>query len=105
MNWFQRKIDGYLTGRIAAWCAGGYAAIVVGVTAFVVAAAATTENTFAAVWLLLVTLPTSLIVFFSPLPAGAATLIALIASGGFQAWLIWRLLRGRRMRPGGNEPA
>jgi hypothetical protein len=96
--------SGYRYGRAAFAVASGYAVLVLGVTGFVVWSTLTEPESFAGLWLLLVTLPLApvAIATSSVLPhpdspgwAHSAVKVApFIAVGLFQAWALWRLLRG-----------
>ena len=92
-----------MTRRMAAWIAGLYALLVVGTAIFVVTATLTLDPdngaSFAAIWLVLVALPMSILVLIAPLPASDSLFafvfnhVVLTATGLVQAWILWRLLR------------
>ncbi|WP_433441034.1 SCO4225 family membrane protein [Nonomuraea sp. CA-141351] len=93
-------------GRRAALVAGSYLAVVVLSAGYAEYVSLTSGTPIGAgVLLMVITLPTSLIVLL-PLQAGIAEdvldgdalTLALVACGAFQAWLLWLLLRGRRVR-------
>ena len=80
--------------------AGGYGAVVVGVTVWVESLVVFGDAGFAGVWLILVTLPASIPLSRVPVPPVAWGVI--MAAGGLsQAWVRWRLLRGKRLRDQG----
>ncbi|MPY97454.1 MAG: hypothetical protein GEU97_05545 [Actinophytocola sp.] len=82
------------TGALAV--AGGYAVIVTGVAVFVVVASSLKPGSIAGVWLMLATLPSSALLQF--IPAQGIAFALLLTLGGFaQAWLLWMLLRGKRV--------
>lgn len=86
----------YSRGTTALAIGGGYAAIVIGVAAFVAIDTALTPGSLAGIWLFLVTAPSSLLLHFIPAESIAFTL--LLTSGGLvQAWLLCRILRGKRL--------
>ncbi|MCC3775066.1 SCO4225 family membrane protein [Streptomyces sp. UNOB3_S3] len=92
----NRTADHYSKGRTALKIAGGYAALVMAVTVFVVIAGILGPGSLAGVWLVVVTLPVS--VLLQPVPAEGSAFIALLVLGGLlQSWALWILLRGRRI--------
>ncbi|HEX2313174.1 MAG TPA: hypothetical protein VHJ17_05545 [Thermomonospora sp.] len=109
-------------GRLALAVSGAYTVVVQGTNLAVIAFMLLADDPgFVAVWAVFVSLPLSLPGLFvssqifppDDLP-DAVDLLALmgpcVAAGAFQAWVLWVLLRGRRLRPaeagnGGNRPA
>lgn len=84
----------YSRGSIALAISGGYALLVVGVAVFVVLANLRPPS-FAGIWLMFVTLPSSLLVLL--LPARGILLTVCMTLGGLvQAYLLWLALRGER---------
>jgi hypothetical protein len=81
----------YAQGARALAVAGGYALVVLGVAVFVEIAGG-----LAGVWLVAVTLPSSVLLQFVP-GDGRAFLLLLTLGGLAQAWLLWLGLRGRRL--------
>ena len=88
---FPQTTAAYSNGPRALAIAGGYAVAVLGVAVFVVLA-----RGFAGVWLVLLTLPSSLLVQFVP-AEGDLYVLCLTLGGLAQAWLLWIALRGRRL--------
>ena len=86
-----RTVAAYRNGPRALAIAGGYAATVLGVAAFVVMA-----RGLAAVWLILVTVPSSVLMQFVPVE-GLGYVLCLTLGGLVQAGLLWLALRGRRL--------
>ncbi|MFC9430366.1 SCO4225 family membrane protein [Streptomyces sp. NPDC056987] len=86
----------YERGRVALWIGGAYAALVVGLALWIGALILFDDPGFAGVWLIGATLPISLPLTVLPLP-DAAYLPLLTVGGLAQAWVLWRVLRGRRL--------
>ncbi|WP_395577415.1 SCO4225 family membrane protein [Streptomyces sp. BK79] len=86
----------YSNGRRALWISGAYAVLVIG-TALFVFVASRASGGMAAVWLVLVTLPFSVLSQFIP-GEGKTYIIILTAGGLVQAVLLWALLRGKKVR-------
>lgn len=106
MSWIGTRIRRHRNGRGAAPAAGSYLAVVV-VTAGVAEYVSVTSGApiGPGVVLMVITLPTSLLVLLPRLFGigenvleGDVLLIALVGCGVFQAWLLWLLLRGPRIR-------
>ncbi|TMR96800.1 SCO4225 family membrane protein [Nonomuraea basaltis] len=106
MSWIGTRIRSRGNDRRAALAAGSYLAVVV-VTAGVAEYVSVTSGApiGPGVVLVVITLPTSLLVILPALfgigenaPDGDVLLIALVGCGVFQAWLLWLLLRGPRIR-------
>lgn len=96
MRLLRNAVARYRRGTSALAISGGYAAIVIGVAAFVIIASALKPASIAGMWLVLVTLPSSLLLQFIPAEGIAYTL--LLTLGGFvQAWLLWVIVRGKRL--------
>jgi hypothetical protein len=92
----RNAVAQYSRGTGALATSGAYAAIVTGVAAFVIVASSLKPGSLAGMWLVLVTLPSSLLLQFIPAERIAYTL--LLTLGGFvQAWLLWAILRGKRL--------
>ncbi|MFP1630057.1 SCO4225 family membrane protein [Streptomyces sp. 5K101] len=87
----------YRRGTGALAISGGYAVIVLAVATFVIIASALQPGSFAAMWLFLVTLPSSLLLGFIP-AQGTAYVLLLTLGGLVQAWLLWLVLRSKRVR-------
>lgn len=87
----------YRRGTGALAISGGYAVIVLAVATFVIIANALQPGSIAAMWLFLVTLPSSLLLRFVP-AQGVAYALLLTLGGLVQAWLLWLVLRSKRMR-------
>ena len=85
----------YGRGPAALAVSGAYAVLVVGVFVFVVIAGLY-AGTLAGVWLVLVTLPFSVLMQFVP-AQGHLYGVLLTLGGLLQAWLLWVVLRGRRV--------
>ena len=85
------EVAAYRNGARALAISGGYAVAVLGVAVFVAVA-----RGLAGVWLVLLTLPSSLLVQFVPAD-GTVYLLCLTLGGLAQAWLLWLALRGRRV--------
>ena len=81
----------YSHGARALAVAGGCALVVLGVAVFVEIAGG-----LAGIWLIVVTLPGSVLIQFAP-GDGRAFLLLLTLGGLAQAWLLWLGLRGRRL--------
>jgi hypothetical protein len=81
----------YSNGPRALAIAGGYAVAVLGVSVFVVLAGG-----LSAVWLVPLTLPSSLLVQFIP-AQGNLFVLCLTVGGLVQAGLLWLALRGKRV--------
>ncbi|MET9442289.1 hypothetical protein [Streptomyces sp. NPDC006610] len=97
MGFAHRPPAGDARRDTALLVAGGYGAVVLGVAAWVGILRATGEAGLAGVWLIAVTLPVSVPLLAVPVPQGAY--VPLLAAGGLaQAWVLWRVLRGRRGR-------
>lgn len=105
-----RRVSAYRRGRTALVIAAGYAAIVILASiAEALAIYLPAEVTGLAegprtLWLLLVTLPISIPIFLLtalPVPAWLDVVLyhSLTVGGLFQAWLLWRILRGRKTEP------
>ncbi|GAA2613183.1 hypothetical protein SMC26_14200 [Actinomadura fulvescens] len=94
-----RSVD-FRNGRVAAWIAVGYAAVMLIVAASVGVTLLVTEDSFAGVWLFAITFPLSIVVLLAPIPGGLVTFVALVAAGLLQAWILWRVLRGPRRSSG-----
>jgi hypothetical protein len=77
------------TERRALAVSGGYAAAVLAIAVFVLVAGG-----LGAVWLILLTLPSSVLVQFIPVQ-GDLFLLCLTLGGLAQAWLLWLALRRR----------
>ncbi|MFB9464742.1 SCO4225 family membrane protein [Streptomyces cinereospinus] len=87
----------YTRGDTALLVAGGYAALVVAVAAWLGTLSAAGDAGLGGVWLIALTLPVSIPLL--AIPASPAAYVAMLAAGGLaQAWVVWRLLRGRRAR-------
>ncbi|MEV7994804.1 hypothetical protein AB0O67_23675 [Streptomyces sp. NPDC086077] len=85
----------YTHGDIALLLAGGYATLVVGVAAWLGALVAAGDPGFGGIWLIALTLPVSIPLL--AIPASSEASVLLLTAGGLaQAWVLWRLLRGRR---------
>lgn len=84
-------------GTRALVIAGGYAVIVLAVAAFVIIDTTVKPGSIAAMWLFLVTLPGSLLLGLVP-AQGTAYVLLLTLGGLVQAWLLWLVLRGKRVR-------
>ncbi|MFC9913308.1 SCO4225 family membrane protein [Streptomyces sp. NPDC127197] len=97
MHWPRRSAALYTRGDTALIVAGGYAALVVGVAAWLEALVLLGDPGLGGVWLILVTLPVSIPLILIPAPPEAYG-VMLAAGGLAQAWVLWRLLRGRRVR-------
>ncbi|MGP3917393.1 SCO4225 family membrane protein [Nonomuraea sp. 10N515B] len=106
MSWIGTRVRRRRNGRRAALAAGSYLAVVV-VTAGVAEYVSVTSGApiGASVVLMVITLPTSLLAILPRLFGigenvleGDGLLIALVGCGVFQAWLLWLLLRGPRIR-------
>jgi hypothetical protein len=91
-----------LSRRAVTWMAGSYALLVVGTAIFVATATLTLDPAngagFAAIWLVLVAFPLSILVLIAPLPDSDSWFtfvfnhVALTVAGLVQAWILWRLL-------------
>lgn len=91
MRLLRKAAAGYDKGAWALVISASYAAIVLGVTVFVLVA-----HGLAGVWLILAAMPVSLLILL--IPAEGDLLTLLIALGGLgQAWLLWVVLRGMRL--------
>ncbi|WP_020666782.1 SCO4225 family membrane protein [Amycolatopsis nigrescens] len=104
----KRLAARYSRGSAALWVAAGYAALVVGVTIFVVVDSLVSSGSLAAIWLFFVTLPMSLVVMLVlSLFAlkGAALAIPYVLGGLLQAWVLWLVLRGSRVAKTGRVSA
>ncbi|MFJ6569186.1 SCO4225 family membrane protein [Streptomyces sp. NPDC091292] len=86
----------YERERIALWAAGGYAALVVGLALWIEALVLFDDPGFAAVWLIWATLPLSVPLSVLPIP-DVAYLPLLTVGGLAQAWVLWRVVRGKRV--------
>lgn len=96
MRFLRDVVARYSRGHRPLTISGGYAVIVTGVAAFVIVAGSLKPGSIAAMWLIIATLPGSLVVQF--IPAQGMAFVLLLALGGLvQAWLLWILLRGRRV--------
>ncbi len=96
MRVLRDAVARYSRGTLALSVAGGYAAIVTGVAVFVIVASALQPGSIAGMWLFLITLPGSLLLQF--IPGEGVAYALLLAFGGFvQAWLLWVILRGKRV--------
>ncbi|MFG3661614.1 SCO4225 family membrane protein [Streptomyces sp. NPDC047706] len=85
----------YTRGETALLLAGGYATLVVGVAAWLGTLVAVGDPGFGGIWLIALTLPVS--VPLLAIPASPAAHVVLLTAGGLaQAWVLWRVLRGRR---------
>jgi hypothetical protein len=87
----------YRQGAGALAISGGYATIVLAVTTFVIIAGELKPGSIAAMWLVLVTLPSSLLLGFVP-AQGVAYVLLLTLGGLVQAWLLWLVLHSKRVR-------
>jgi hypothetical protein len=96
MRLLRKAAAGYSKGTRALAISGGYAAIVLGVAAFVSIATSLEQGNTAGVWLSLVTLPASWLIRFIPLPGNLWVLMMALV-GLAQAWLLWIGLRGERL--------
>jgi hypothetical protein len=88
-------VAAYRNGPRALAISGGYAGTVLSVAAFVVIANLQAAGSFAAVWLVLVAAPSSVLMQFVP-AEGRLYILCLTLGGLAQAWLLWLALRGRR---------
>lgn len=94
----------YSSGKPALIVATIYSALVAVAAVVVVSVLLLADDPgFIGIWLLLVSQPTSLLLveFTEPLgldgAPGAAVMVTLCVAAGFaQAWMLWRLFRGRR---------
>ncbi len=92
----RNAVARYSRGTAALTIASGYAALVIGVAAFVIVAGSLKPGSIAAIWLIIATLPSSLVVQF--IPAQGIAFVLLLMLGGFvQACLLWVFLRGKRV--------
>jgi len=85
---------------VAAWVAGGYFGVVVVLVAGTWYVLETRDASgLSSMWVMLATAPTSLVL--APVTPsfiyGSPALLIELAAGGFQAWVLWLLLRGRRV--------
>jgi hypothetical protein len=95
MRRIRQAAGRYRRGPAALAVSGAYAVLVVGVFVFVVIAGRY-AGTLAGVWLVLVTLPVSGLL--QKVPAeGYPYGVLLVLGGLLQAWLLWLVLRGRRL--------
>ncbi|MFF2847355.1 SCO4225 family membrane protein [Streptomyces sp. NPDC058001] len=86
----------YERQRVAVWAAGGYAALVVGLAVWIEALILFDDPGFAGVWLIWATLPIAIPLSALPIP-NAAFLPLLTVGGLAQAWVLWRVVRGKRL--------
>ncbi|MBX9392502.1 hypothetical protein K4749_02535 [Streptomyces sp. TRM72054] len=87
----------YTRGDAALLVAGGYATLVVGVAAWLGTLVLVGDPGMGGIWLIALTLPLSIPLL--AIPASPEGYVALLTAGGLaQAWVLWRLLRGRRAR-------
>lgn len=93
----QEAAAQYRRGTGALAISGGYAVIVLAVATFVIIASALKPGSIAGMWLFLVTLPSSLPLGFIP-AQGTAYALLLTLGGLAQAWLLWLVLRSKRVR-------
>ncbi|MGW1544294.1 SCO4225 family membrane protein [Streptomyces sp. NPDC002309] len=85
----------YTRADTALLLAGGYATLVVGVAAWLGSLVAAGDPGTGGIWLIALTLPVSIPLL--AIPASPEASLALLTAGGLaQAWVLWRLLRGRR---------
>ncbi|MFB7733362.1 SCO4225 family membrane protein [Streptomyces sp. NPDC056112] len=87
----------YERGCVAAWLAGGYAATIVGLALWIEALVLFGDPGFSGVWLIWAALPLSVPITALPV-TGGAYLLLLTAGGLVQAWVLWRVLRGKQVR-------
>ncbi|GAA3592706.1 hypothetical protein GCM10022419_089530 [Nonomuraea rosea] len=106
MSWIGTRIRNRENGRRAALAAGSYLAVVV-VTAGVAEYVSLTAGApiGPGVVLVVITFPTSLPILIPALSGiggnaldGDVLLVTLVGCGVLQAWLLWLLLRGSRIR-------
>ncbi|KAA9381993.1 hypothetical protein F5972_04100 [Microbispora cellulosiformans] len=98
-----RYVSRYERGGFAAAIAGPYALIVVAATVYVaISTQRPGSQGLEAIVLFAVTSPLSMLLMFLPLasladdpPGPQIFLLSFTAAGLFQAWLLWRITRGR----------
>lgn len=78
------------------WISGAYAIVVIVTSVFVFVDTATRPGSMAGVWMVLVTLPFSVLAQFIP-GEGKTYGLILTAGGLAQAGLLWVLLRGKKV--------
>lgn len=96
MRLLRKAVARYSWGTGALAISGGYAAMVIGVAVFVIVASALKPGSIAGMWLVLATLPSSLLLQFIP-AEGSVYAVILTLAGFAQAWLLWLILRGKRV--------
>jgi len=89
------RVAAYRNGPRALVISSGYAGTVLSVAVFVFIANLQ-AGSLAAVWLVLVTVPSSVLMQFVP-AEGNLYILCLTLGGLAQAWLLWLALRGRRL--------
>ncbi|GAA5128082.1 SCO4225 family membrane protein [Haloechinothrix salitolerans] len=95
--WLLRDaVAEYSRGNRALSISVGYAVIVIGAAVFVTVDTALKPGSLAGMWLFLATLPSSLLLQFLP-AEGAAYMLFLTLGGLVQAWLLWVIVRGKRI--------
>ncbi|MFC4911446.1 SCO4225 family membrane protein [Actinomadura gamaensis] len=97
----ERRVDGgeemnQRRSRIALAVSLSYLAIVLMVAGAVGYSVTHYDASMAGIWLLLVTMPLSIIVASTPIPHGAPVFFSLLFTGVLQAFIIWIILRGRK---------
>ncbi|WP_111135485.1 SCO4225 family membrane protein [Micromonospora deserti] len=96
MRLLRKAAAGYSNGISALAISGSYATIVLGAFGFVVIANLLGPGSMAGIWLVMATLPSSLLIQFIPAEGDPYSLF-LTLGGLAQAWLLWIGLRGKRL--------